>query len=119
MQLATTNCYPVFNQVHCDTYGSTPPPAAAPAPAGPDYGALLNQPNPGQTFSDAFERARALKLQQEQIEAENAQGAANRRAAAYAKVGDLIASGDCAGAKRLAQFYNHPDIIADTAKACP
>lgn len=47
------------------------------------------------------------------------EGAKNRRAAAYTQVGELIAKGDCAGAKRLARFYNHPDIMADTAKACP
>lgn len=46
------------------------------------------------------------------------EGAKDRRAAAYAQVGQLIADSRCADARKLAAFYGQPDIIADTAKAC-
>jgi len=50
----------------------------------------------------------------------DAQAAANeRRATAYDRVAELIAKGDCDGARRLADFYGHRDIIKDTARACP
>lgn len=68
----------------------------------PDYAGMLglrNQPAPAAASDDG--------------------GAANRRAAAYNQVGELIAKGDCDGAKRLARFYNKPDIIKDAARACP
>lgn len=105
LQLAstTTTCNSYGGTVTCNTQQQ------GASPAQDNWLMDLATNKQGQQFQAA--------RQQAQDDAD--EGARNRRAAAYAKVGDLIAAGDCAGAKRLAKFYNHPDIMADTAKACP
>ncbi|MDH7638931.1 hypothetical protein [Sphingomonas oryzagri] len=93
---STTTCIPQPGITTCSTQYQQP---AASAPV-PDYAGMLGLRNqPASSHDDG--------------------GAANRRAAAYNQVGDLIARGDCDGAKRLAHFYNKPDIIRDTERACP
>lgn len=45
-------------------------------------------------------------------------GSMDRRAAAYAQVGQLIADKRCEDALRLARFYGKKDLIKDTERAC-
>lgn len=73
-------------------------------------------PNVGQQMLDNMA---AQQRQQQAEQAAAAGGAAERRARAYAQVGELIAKGDCPAALRLARFYNHADILKDTRRACP
>lgn len=88
----STNCITLGGQTNCLTNQQVDPAAAL----------LQRTANPPPLVSDRSNDA-----------------AAERRARAYAQVGDLIAKGDCPAAKRLATFYGHRDIVKDTAKACP
>lgn len=57
------------------------------------------------------------KAGQEQQAAINAANA-RARDQAFGQVGDLIARGDCDGARRVAAFYNRDDLKAAIARAC-
>ena len=105
--LLTLSCSPAIGQTTCTTIGNST--TCTPSPQS-------QQPNVGQTFLDNMQREQREQQAQQATAAENAAG---RRAAAYAQVGELIAKGDCAAANRLATFYHRPDIMKDTARACP
>lgn len=72
------------------------------------------EPDAGVALRDWLVRAPAGQQQQEA----SIDAAKDRRAAAYAQVGKLIADGRCEDAKRLASFYGQPDIVKDTNRAC-
>jgi len=95
----STVCRTTGNVTTCDTM---PPPTS--------------KPDPVQQMVDNMQRSQrtAAEAQSNAIDS-----AMERRARAYAQVGELIAKGECAAANRLAQFYGHKDILKDTARACP
>lgn len=85
-------------QTECTTIGATTRCVKQPAPV--DLSALTTAP------------AKAA------AGIEPADGAMDRRASAYAQVGQLIADQRCEDALRLARFYGKRDLIKDTERAC-
>lgn len=96
-QDSTTTCNNVGGTVQCTT-------RATPSVPPVDYSVAVPKPVPLPSPAIAPEAS--------------TQSAAERRAAAYAQVGKMIAEGRCGDAKRLAKFYGKSDIIADTERAC-
>jgi len=94
----TTDCSTIGNITRCTTQD----------PVGSAAQPLIDNMN---RQNEAAERQRESQLSA-------AEASENRRAIAYAQVGELIAKGDCDGARRLAKFYNRGTIIKDTERAC-
>lgn len=90
----STTCSTIGNVTRCDS---------APSSQSPDLTALGQAPA---RTADSILRS-------------GDEAASDRRAAAYAQVGQLIADKRCDDARRLAGFYGQRDLIRDTAKACP
>lgn len=93
-QDTTTTCHRFGNTVQCDSHTQTRP----------DYSAILNMPNPGNTFLDAFN---AAQQQQDQQRAQRLQPTpqaddVNYSRAIRAQVGEYLKAGDCETAKALA-----------------
>ena len=93
----TTDCY---QNGAASTCTATPPPVRDP-------------------LGSMVESMQQDNRQREAINAQSEQASADRRAVAFAQVGELIAKGDCAAALRLADFYGHRDIVKATTRACP
>ena len=95
---STTDCYQNGVAVNCTTRGTQ------------------TAPDPLQSFVQGMQQDNREQAQRNEMAQ---QASANRRAAAYSQVGELIAKGDCVAANRLASFYGQRDIVKDTARACP
>lgn len=88
----STECNTFGAQTTCNTTGSATPPS--------------------QQYFPSIDQQNALNA------AADRQAAA-QHAAMFNQVGELIAKGDCDGAKRLTAFYADRGLTKATARACP
>lgn len=105
----SVDCHTIGNSTHCET--SHP----LNLPPGPDNSALLNS---GGNIGRALAGSQTVPVDG-QVALSASDRAEERKRLVYIQVGSLIAAGKCTEARRLADFHGQPQLISDTAKACP